>query len=71
MFHFVSNPETLTPELEASIANAYAWAQVIPTGQTKPRNTVGALVLESFSQIKEDIIKLEERLHAETKAREE
>jgi pyrimidine deaminase RibD-like protein len=71
MFHFVSSPEVLTPELETSIANASAWAQVIPTGQTKPSNNVGALVLESFSHIKEDIIKLEERLHAETKAREE
>ena len=71
MFHFVSSPEILTPELETSIANASAWAQVIPTGQTKPDNNVGALVLESFSHIKENITKLEEKLHAETKAREE
>lgn len=71
MFHFVSSPEVLTPELEASIANASAWAQVIPTGQTKPSDNVGALVLESFSHIKESITKLEEKLHAETKAREE
>ena len=71
MFHFVSSPEVLTPELETSIANASAWAQVIPTGQTKPGSNVGALVLESFSSIKDNINKLEEKLHAEAKAREE
>lgn len=71
MFHFVSSPEVLTPELETSIANASAWAQVIPTGRTKPGSNVGALVLESFSSIKENINKLEEKLHAEAKAREE
>jgi pyrimidine deaminase RibD-like protein len=71
MFHFVSSPEILTPELEVSISNASAWAQVTPTGSTKPGNNVGALVLESFSHIKESINKLEEKLHAETKAREE
>ncbi len=71
MFHFVSSPEILTPELEVSIANASAWAQVIPTGQTKPESHVGALVLESFSHFKENINKLEEKLHVETKSREE
>ncbi len=71
MFHFVSSHEVLTPELEASIADASAWAEVIPTGRIKPTGNVGALVQESFSQLKGDVDKLEHQLQAETKARED
>ena len=71
MFHFVSSPEVLTPELERSIAEASAWAQVNPTGHVKPDINAGALVLESFSNIKKNIVELERKLHAETKTREE
>ena len=61
------NPEILTPELETSIVDASAWAQVIPTDRVKPNSHIGALVTESFSQLKEDVSKLEQRLQAETR----
>lgn len=71
MFHFVSSHEALTPELEQSITEASAWAQVNPTGNVKPTINAGALVLESFSSLKEKIAELERKLHIETRTREE
>lgn len=71
MFHFISSQEVLTPELEHQITNASAWAQVIPTENTKPSSNVGALVSESFSELKKSVADLERRLRIETQTRDE
>ncbi len=71
MFHFVSSPEVLTPELEQSISNASAWARIIPTGNTKPDSNTGALVTESFSSLKTAVDELKHELREEARKREE
>ena len=71
MFHFVSSPEVLTPELEQSISNASAWARIIPTGSAKPDSNTGALVVESFSSLKTAVDELKHDLRAEARKREE
>ncbi len=49
--------------------SAEAWVQVVRTGVVKPVQGAGALVLESFSGIKNSVQQLEQRLDAETAAR--
>ena len=71
MFRFVSNEEALTPELDTSITAASAWVHIVPAGSTKPLENAGAVVLESFSDLKKSIAILEQRLNEETKARTE
>ncbi len=71
MFHFVSSPETLTPELERSISDASAWAHVSPTGHIKPNSNAGALVTDSFSSLKTTVDGFKRELRAEAKMREE
>lgn len=71
MFRFVSSEEVLTPELEAQVTAASAWARVVPTGAAKPENSAGALVLQSFADINSRISMLEQRLAEEVKARTE
>jgi hypothetical protein len=71
MFHFVSSPEVLTPELESSISSASAWVQVNPVGSIKPESNAGALVTELFSDLKTSLSELKRELNTETKRREE
>jgi len=71
MLRFVSSLESLTQDVEVAATAASAWVQVIPTGAVKPESNAGAMVLESFSGLKKDFTKLEQKLQAETKTREE
>lgn len=71
MFRYVSSLEALTPQLEESISNASAWVQVVPTGQVKPSNNAGALITESFSNLKASVDRLEHMLHKGEKTRDE
>lgn len=64
MFHFVSSLEPLTPDLETEITAASAWVQITPTHTQKPTENAGALILESFSQLKNDIKELKESVKA-------
>lgn len=71
MLRFVSSLESLTQDVEVAATAASAWVQVIPTGAVKPESNAGTMVLESFSGLKKDFTKLEQKLQAETKTREE
>lgn len=71
MFRFISSPEALTSELEHQITDADAWAHIIPTGNSKPGSNAGALVLESYSKLKENVAELERKIQIETRTREE
>jgi len=71
MLRFVSSLESLTQDVEVAATAASAWVQVIPTGAVKPESNAGAMVLESFSGLKKDLTKLEHKLQAEAKTREE
>ena len=77
MFRFVSSGETLTAELNANITAASAWVHITSTGATKPSENENkskiyfALVLQSFTELNNNITKLEQALKAETKARTE
>ena len=66
MFHFVSAPESLTPELENSITAASAWVQISTTGAAKPDSNAGALVLDSFYDLKKEVAELRRRLEDKT-----
>lgn len=69
MFHFVSAQEALTPEYEGQITTASAWVQLVHTGATKPVGTAGALVTESFTDLKKNTEENAKAIEAEASAR--
>lgn len=69
MFRFVSSEEALTPELETNITAASAWVHITPTGAVKPEGNVGALIIQSFSDLNNRIVTVENRLDDEKRLR--
>ena len=71
IMHLVTAHEQMTPELEAQISAASAWAHITPTGPVKPTDSQNqrALITSTFTDLERKVTELALRLDEEERSR--